>query len=107
MLIAAGWRVLYEAQQRHQLATSGVYSYVRHPQYAGFILVMLGFLVQWPTLLTIAMFPVLVWMYVRLARHEERETRVDFGEAYERYAAKTPAWVPRLGSADEARSSRA
>jgi protein-S-isoprenylcysteine O-methyltransferase Ste14 len=45
---------------------------VRHPQYVGFILVMFGFLLQWPTLLTLAMFPVLVWMYVRLARQEER-----------------------------------
>jgi len=72
----------------------------------GFILVMLGFLVQWPTILTLAMFPVLVWMYVRLARQEEREVRAEFGVAYDRYAARTPAWFPRLGGADTARSSR-
>jgi protein-S-isoprenylcysteine O-methyltransferase Ste14 len=107
VLIAAGWRVLYQAQRQHELATTGVYSYVRHPQYVGFILVMFGFLVQWPTLLTLAMFPVLMWMYVRLAHQEEREAQVEFGEAYERYAAKTPGWLPRLGSADQARSSRA
>jgi protein-S-isoprenylcysteine O-methyltransferase Ste14 len=107
VLIAAGWRVLYEAQQQHRLATAGAYSYVRHPQYVGFILVMLGFLVQWPTLLTVAMFPILVWMYVWLAHHEEREARAEFGEAYERYAAQTPGWLPRPGGADQARSSRA
>jgi protein-S-isoprenylcysteine O-methyltransferase Ste14 len=99
MLIAAAWRVLYEAQQRHQLATSGPYTWVRHPQYAGFILVMLGFLVQWPTLLTLAMFPVLVWMYVRLALEEEREARAVYGEQYERYAALTPGWFPHLSGA--------
>jgi protein-S-isoprenylcysteine O-methyltransferase Ste14 len=99
MLIAAAWRVLYEAQQRHQLATSGPYTWVRHPQYAGFILVMLGFLVQWPTLLTLAMFPVLVWMYVRLALEEEREARAVYGEQYERYAALTPEWFPHLSGA--------
>jgi protein-S-isoprenylcysteine O-methyltransferase Ste14 len=107
VLIAAGWRVLYHAQQRQELATSGAYSYVRHPQYVGFILVMLGFLVQWPTLLTLAMFPVLVSMYVRLARQEEREARAEFGEAYKQYAAKTPGWLPRLGGVNQARSSRA
>ena len=96
-LIAAGWRVLYEAQQRHKLATAGAYCYVRHPQYVGFILIMLGFLVQWPTLLTLAMFPVLVVMYVRLAHQEEREVRAEFGEEYDQYAASTPAWFPRLG----------
>ena len=107
ILISAAWKVLYDAQQRRTLATTGPYSYIRHPQYVGFILVMLGFLVQWPTLLTLAMFPVLVWMYVRLAHQEEREARAEFGEAYERYAARTPGWLPRLGSSDQARSSRA
>ena len=95
-LLAAAWRVLYDAQQRRDLATKGPYSYVRHPQYAGFILIMLGFLFQWPTLLTLAMFPILVVMYVRLAREEEREVRAEFGEAYDRYAATTPGWLPRF-----------
>jgi methanethiol S-methyltransferase len=69
---------------------------VRHSQYAGFILIILGFLLQWPTLLTLLMFPVLVAMYVRLAREEERRVRSEFGEAYDRYAVVTPALVPRL-----------
>jgi protein-S-isoprenylcysteine O-methyltransferase Ste14 len=96
ILLAAAWRVLYAAQQRHQLATTGAYAYLRHPQYAGFVLIMLGFLLQWPTVLTVAMFPILVAMYVRLAHREEREARAEFGEAYARYAATTPAFVPRL-----------
>ena len=94
VLISAGWRVLYDAQRQKTLATTGVYSYVRHPQYAGFILVMFGFLLQWPTLLTLAMFPVLVFMYVRLARAEERETRTEFGQTYDHYAAGVPAFFP-------------
>lgn len=96
ILLAAAWRVLYAAQQAHALATTGPYAHVRHPQYAGFILIMLGFLFQWPTVLTLAMFPILVAMYVRLARREEREVRAEFGEAYARYAAMTPAFIPRL-----------
>ena len=97
MLIAAAWRVLHAAQRTGMLATSGPYAYVRHPQYSGFILVLLGFLLQWPTLLTIAMFPVLVWMYLRLARQEEAEVMAAFGDAYRRYAAAVPAFVPHLG----------
>jgi len=88
--------VLYQAQQHRALATTGPYSYIRHPQYMGFILIMFGFLLQWPSLLTLLMFPVLVVMYVRLARHEEREVRAEFGDVYDRYAAKTPAWIPHL-----------
>ena len=95
ILIAAAWRVLYEAQRRNMLAVAGPYDYLRHPQYVGFILVLLGFLVQWPTLLTLAMFPVLVVMYVRLARQEEKEARSAFGAAYDRYAARVPAFLPR------------
>jgi protein-S-isoprenylcysteine O-methyltransferase Ste14 len=95
ILIAAAWRVLYEAQLRRALATTGPYARVRHPQYAGFVLVMFGFLLQWPTLLTLAMFPVLVWMYVRLAKREEREAVAQFGETYARYAEQVPAFIPR------------
>lgn len=94
--IAAAWRALYAAQRRHELATGGPYAWVRHPQYVGFVLVLLGFLLQWPTLLTLVMFPVLLWMYVRLARQEEREAIAEFGEAYRAYAARVPAFVPHL-----------
>jgi methanethiol S-methyltransferase len=98
VLIAGAWRVLYEAQQRGVLATSGPYAYVRHPQYVGFVLVLLGFLVQWPTVLTLAMFPVLVFMYVKLARAEEREALAVFGDAYRKYMAAIPAFIPELTS---------
>ncbi len=91
--------MLYDAQQTRSLATTGPYAYVRHPQYVGFILVMFGFLLQWPTILTVAMFPILVAMYVHLAHQEERELRAELGQAYDRYAAHTPAWLPRLGTA--------
>ncbi len=98
ILISAGWRVLFEAQRRHALATAGAYAYVRHPQYVGFVLVMFGFLLQWPTLLTLAMFPVLVFMYLRLARTEEREALAEFGDQYRRYMDRVPAFVPRLSN---------
>lgn len=97
-LIATAWRVLYAAQHCGELATSGPYARLRHPQYLGFILVMFGFLLQWPTLLTLAMFPVLSYMYVRLARHEEREAEEEFGTAWRTYAAEVPGFVPRLAA---------
>ncbi len=62
----------------------------------GFILVLLGFLVQWPTLLTLAMFPFLVVMYLRLARREESEAIAEFGEAYRGYMARVPGFLPSL-----------
>jgi protein-S-isoprenylcysteine O-methyltransferase Ste14 len=62
-----------------------------------FIVIMLGFLLQWPTILTLLMFPILVFMYIRLARQEEREALRDFGEEYARYAAVTPAFIPQWG----------
>jgi protein-S-isoprenylcysteine O-methyltransferase Ste14 len=96
VLLSAAWKVLYEAQRAGKLATSGPYAYVRHPQYDGFILIMLGFLFQWPTLITLIMFPILVTMYVRLARREEREVLAEFGELYELYMRLTPAFWPRF-----------
>jgi methanethiol S-methyltransferase len=96
VLIAKAWKVLYDAQRQGSLATTGPYAYVRHPQYIGFVLIMFGFLLQWPTLLTLAMFPILVWMYARLARSEEREVAAEFGAAYRQYAARVPRLVPHL-----------
>jgi protein-S-isoprenylcysteine O-methyltransferase Ste14 len=103
ILLARSWGILYEAQRRREIATSGPYARVRHPQYLGFILIMTGFLLQWPTLITLAMFPILVFMYVRLAQREEREALAGFGEAYERYAARTPRFFPRRTRVDSSR----
>jgi len=97
ILLAAAWRILYAAQRNGTLATTGAYARIRHPQYAAFVLIMIGFLLQWPTLPTLVMFPILVAMYVRLARREELEALAAFGDAYRRYMAQTPAFVPRIG----------
>lgn len=95
-LVYRAWRVLYAAQQHKRLATTGPYDMVRHPQYVGFLLVMGGFLVMWPTLLTLLMFPVLVVVYLRLARQEEVLVREEFGDVYEKYVRNVPAFIPRL-----------
>jgi protein-S-isoprenylcysteine O-methyltransferase Ste14 len=97
-LLAVSWKYLYEAQRTHRLATSGPYARLRHPQYIGFVLIMTGFLVQWPTIVTLAMYPVLVFMYARLARREEAEMLEQFGDAYRQYKHRVPAFFPKLGA---------
>lgn len=99
ILLSAAWKVLYKAQKQHKLAVTGIYSQVRHPQYDAFVIIMLGFLLQWPTLLTLLMFPILIWMYIQLARQEEREALAEFDEEYAQYADETPAFFPTLGRA--------
>jgi protein-S-isoprenylcysteine O-methyltransferase Ste14 len=104
VIIAKAWNVLYHAQRSHRLATAGPYARVRHPQYVGFIVIMFGFLLQWPTLLTLIMFPALVLTYVLLARSEERAAIAEFGEAYRAYMARTPAFIPRIGGRESSDS---
>jgi len=106
MLLSKAWHVLYHAQRQHQLARTGPYRFVRHPQYLGFVAIMFGFLLQWPTLLTLAMFPVLVVMYVRLAIAEERDSENALGQAWRDYAAATPRFIPNFSrnSNDRGRS---
>ena len=93
--ISAAWGALYRAAKEDRLALDGLYARVRHPQYVGFMAIMVGFLLQWPTIPTLVMFPVLVWVYRRLAVAEERETRERFGSAWDDYAARTPRFLPR------------
>lgn len=96
LLLWSAWRVLYNAQRTGVLADSGPYSRIRHPQYAAFTIIMVGFLIQWPTLPTLIMFPILIWTYVRLAKREEREAHRSLGDAYACYAHQTPQFFPRL-----------
>ena len=94
-LISAAWPVLWRAQRDGRLAVTGPYAWIRHPQYAGFLLIMVGLLTQWPTIPTLLMFPVLVFTYGRLAIGEEREVRAMFGSDWDAYAARTPRFVRR------------
>ena len=93
-LIAAAWKVLHEAAQHDKLATTGPYAWLRHPQYLGFLLVMAGWLLQWPTIPTLLMFPILAYVYARLARSEEREVAAAYPQQWPGYAARVHAYIP-------------
>ena len=93
-LVAIGWAQVYGA--RHELRTSGIYRFVRHPQYLGLILVIVALNIQWPTIPALAMAPVLIVMYVRQARREDKDLEARFGRAFSAYAARVPAFIPRL-----------
>ena len=92
--MGVGWRQIHKA--KGELVTSGLYRMVRHPQYSALFLVIVGFLIQWPTIVTVAMWPVLMFMYYRLARREEREMEARFGYIYGAYKRRVPMFLPRL-----------
>lgn len=95
-LLSSSWRILYKAQKTKKLAVEGPYQYIRHPQYVAFVLVMLGFLFQWPTLVTLIMFPILVLTYVRLSMREEKDVEKEWGDVYRKYANETPRFFPKF-----------
>ena len=101
-LVAVGWATVYRGHG--DLVTAGIYRYLRHPQYLGLILIVLAFNIQWPTLPTLVMAPLLILAYLRLARREDRELAAAFGEAFRAYAARTPPFLPsrRRSGVDEA-----
>lgn len=97
ILLSSAWKVLFAAQKNGSLATQGPYQKVRHPQYIAFILIMFGFLLQWPTLLTLIMFPVLVYFYIKLAKQEEQDSIEEYGQEYRNYMESVPAFIPLIG----------
>lgn len=105
LVLASAWRVLYVAQRERTLAATGPYAVIRHPQYVAFALIMFGFLLQWPTLPTLLMFPVLITMYWRLAKREERDALSLFGQSYAHYRAATPVFIPRFRRQHSSQSS--
>jgi protein-S-isoprenylcysteine O-methyltransferase Ste14 len=102
ILLSSAWSVLHKAQQTRSLATEGWYARCRHPQYVAFIMIMFGFLLQWPTIPTVVMFPILVLVYARLAKREEQISLNEFGEEYRRYMHNTPAWIPDFSKTAQA-----
>ncbi len=93
-LVVAGWQEVYRAKEK--VVSYGVYGVVRHPQYLGIIIGMTAFLVQWPTIITIAMWPILTYSYYRQAKKEEEEMEGKFGQEYLKYKRKVPMLIPRL-----------
>lgn len=94
-IIYKGWTLIYGAQKQ-TLVTQGVYTYIRHPQYVGLFLITVGFLLQWPTLLTLIMWPILMYAYYRLATKEERDLENQFGQEFIEYKQHVPAFIPRF-----------
>ncbi len=93
-----GWRQVYYARQKNQLVTTGLYRFVRHPQYTGLFISLFGEgIVHWPTLFSVAIFPVIVLAYYLLARREERKVLEQFGDEYRDYQASVPMFIPRIG----------
>lgn len=96
LLLSSAWKVLYKSRKNNSLATTGSYQYIRHPQYAAFTLIMLGFLFQWPTIPTLVMFPILVFTYAKLSLKEEAIAEVEFGDVYRKYITQTPRFFPHV-----------
>jgi protein-S-isoprenylcysteine O-methyltransferase Ste14 len=101
LLIILGWHRIYRQywskdQGQGQLVTTGIYRFIRHPQYTGFLMITLGMLCEWATLPMLIMYPILVGLYIRLAKREEADMRLEFGPAYDEYRLQTGMFLPRL-----------
>lgn len=95
LLIMEGWKLVYKSEGG--LVTHGVYAHMRHPQYTGIFVITLAFMIQWPTVATLILWPFVIAMYVRLARREERDVVAEYPEAYAAYMERVPAFIPRPG----------
>ncbi len=92
VMIYLGWKKIHAIGD--QVVQSGIYAHIRHPQYAGLALLTLGQIVQWPTITGIICWPLLVWIYVKLAKREERDAEARFGQEYVSYKLRVPGFIP-------------
>ncbi len=101
IMIIFGWQAIYHGYWKHvkgkgHIVTSGIYKYIRHPQYAGLIMIAFGMLLGWATIPTLMIFPFIVYMYVRLAKKEELDMLNEFGEEYGSYMKRTKRFIPYI-----------
>jgi hypothetical protein len=102
-LVVLGWRVVYkrywsQEEGKGELVTDGIgiYGYIRHPQYTGFLMITLGMLFDWATLPMLIMWPIMAVLYYRLARKEEADMEQEFGQQYVDYKRATGMFLPRI-----------
>ncbi|MCW4019322.1 MAG: isoprenylcysteine carboxylmethyltransferase family protein [Candidatus Bathyarchaeota archaeon] len=96
LLIVFGWRDIHKGKAKDQLVSTGIYARIRHPQYLGFLLLTLGMNLEWTTIFTFMLWPVLVIMYYRLAKEEDTENLEQFGEEFRKYRENVPGFLPRI-----------
>lgn len=96
ILLGKAWKILYTAQKKHRLATTGAYKFIRHPQYVAFILIIIGFLLQWPTILTLLMAPILIIRYILLAKSEDKHMMIKHPKTNQLYRLRTPGFFPSI-----------
>jgi protein-S-isoprenylcysteine O-methyltransferase Ste14 len=94
LLVIFGWKKIFRT--KNQLVTTGIYSRVRHPQYLGFLLITLGMNVLWVTFSTLLLWPVLAFLYYRLAKEEDKQLEETFGEEFIEYKSEVPSFIPKL-----------
>ncbi|PKM53505.1 MAG: isoprenylcysteine carboxylmethyltransferase family protein [Firmicutes bacterium HGW-Firmicutes-5] len=100
-LIMNGWYNIYNKYWSREtgkgtLVETGIYKYIRHPQYTGLLLLSFGMMVEWATLPLLILYPVMVFMYVRLAKKEEQDMITEFGTDYQNYMKRTTMFIPHL-----------
>lgn len=96
-LFFQGWRHVYKARQENKLVTDGLYALARHPQYTGLFIALFGEgIVHWPTLFSVALFPIIIFIYYRLSLREEKKVIAEFGTEYLAYKARVPMFIPRI-----------
>lgn len=100
-LVIVGWKAIHrnywsKDEGRGKLVTEGIYAYIRHPQYTGFFLITFGMMLEWATIPLIGLYVLLLILYVRLAKREEKDMMEEFGPEYEAYRKKTKMFIPGL-----------
>jgi protein-S-isoprenylcysteine O-methyltransferase Ste14 len=101
ILIINGWYNIYHKywsleKKDRLLVKNGIYKLIRHPQYSGFILLTIGMIIEWATLPMLLMWPIIVMLYYKLAKKEEKDLIEEFGEEYIMYMKKTKRFIPYI-----------
>jgi protein-S-isoprenylcysteine O-methyltransferase Ste14 len=96
LLVIYGWKQIHKARKQDSLMIEGIYKYIRHPQYVGFLMITFGLNVMWLTIITLVMWPILVVLYWRLAKREDKDMEEKFGEEFLEYKRRVPGFIPRL-----------
>jgi len=99
VFLGAAIPIYWAKFRRRGAVTTGLYRFIRHPQYLGLAILGLGTLLLWPRFLVLIGYLTMLFLYAVLARWEESQCLAEYGESYRRYMERTGRFLPRLMSA--------
>jgi len=96
ILMGLSHRALFNNGPPDTLITDGIFAHTRNPMYLGILCIYIAFIALSISLISVALFIVVVYAYTKMVNYEENVLEKLFNEDYKEYRGRVPKWIPNF-----------